>query len=99
MPVEAYEYRIQEIRRKIKELDSVMTDDVNKFEKILQEQVRLTIEGEGPPHRQESNLRSLCPHRPANACRYGAGEGFMAIRRRNGTIGGCSGQRVSRTQR
>lgn len=46
MPVEAYEYRIQEIRRRIKELDSVMTDDVNKFEKILQEQVRLTIEGE-----------------------------------------------------
>ena len=46
MPVKAYEYRIQEIRRRIKELDSVMTDDVNKFEKILQEQVRLTIEGE-----------------------------------------------------
>ena len=46
MPVEAYEYRIQEIRRRIKELDSVMTDDVNKFEKVLQEQVRLTIEGE-----------------------------------------------------
>lgn len=46
MSVEAYEYHIREIRRKIREPDSVMTDDVNKFEKILQEQVRLAVEGE-----------------------------------------------------
>lgn len=99
MPVEAYEYRIQEIRRRIKELDSVMTDDVNKFEKILQEQVRLTIEGEALLIVKKVISKVFIRIVMRTPVDTGRARASMAIRRRNGTIGGCSGQRVSRTQR